>query len=132
MDKLGLLVDPLNVTLNGSQHQHGIASGVLYTQQALVPTSSASGLVMGSLDAPVVSPVTAADPPTMLPAPMAPLTGPVTGAFFSLFTNTWNTNYLYYSTPPGAPGGGGSGGSAGADYAFRFFLQVAAGAGGGV
>lgn len=110
MDKLSILVDPLNVTVNGSQHSHAIDSGVLYTTQPRSESAyrdrvlgrdgspaAASSLWISSLDVPIVSPVTAVDPATMLPAPMAPLTGPVTGAYFALFQNVYNTNYAFYA-----------------------------------
>jgi hypothetical protein len=55
MDKLGGMVDPLNVTTNGNQHQHGVATGVYYTSAS----NPSNAFVVESLDVPIVSPSTA-------------------------------------------------------------------------
>jgi hypothetical protein len=112
MDKMNGLVDPLVTCLNGSNHQHGISSGVRYVLDATNPSTSAY-LQIDSLDSPLVSPATAVDPPTMLPNPMTPLEGPVESMYFSLSTNTWNTNYLFWSLD--------------SDYRFRFAISAGVG-----
>ncbi len=62
MDKLGSMVSPLDVVLNGSQHQHGVWNGVFYSD----PTGSFD---VNSLDAGVVSP----GKRTIFPTPLTPL-----------------------------------------------------------
>lgn len=107
MDKLGGWVDPQSVVNNGAQHQHGIRTGVIYS-----PASAASGqaLMITSLDVPVVSPATDQQPATVLPNPLTPLPGTVTGMWFILAQNAYNTNYLLFSI----------------DTAFRYRFQIAA------
>lgn len=85
MDKLGELVSPYEVILNGSQSQHGVWDGVYYT------TNEGHGLTVRSLDAGLVSP----GPYTAFPVTRKPNFS--SGMGFNLFNNIWNTNYpLYY------------------------------------
>jgi len=85
MDKLGLDVDPLDVILNGSQHQHGVWDGITYTDKW-------GEMWIQSLDAGIVSP----DIPTPFPTPLEPLVGVKHGMSFCLYNNIWNTNYILW------------------------------------
>jgi hypothetical protein len=83
MDKLDQWVDPLDVVNNGCQHQHTVGqAGVKH----------ASGVSILFHDAGVVSPVTAANPPSIFQLPLTPLTGPVTGFSAVLMQNAFSTN----------------------------------------
>jgi hypothetical protein len=93
MDKLGGMVDPLNVTTNGNQHQHGVATGVYYTSAS----NPSNAFVVESLDVPIVSPSTANQESTIMPVPLTQLTGPVTSMDFILIQIAYNTNYLLFS-----------------------------------
>lgn len=88
---LGYLVDPLDVVVRGSQHQHGVGSGMVYVG------SDGSGIAVDTVDTPVVSPWTADSPPTTLIVPFDPLNGPVEGMAAVLFANIYNTNFALYS-----------------------------------
>jgi hypothetical protein len=87
MDKLGSWVDPLDTVRAGSQHQHGVAQGVAY----LDPAAPAAYFAIDTLDAAVVSPATAANPPSMFPFPLEPLAGPVLGFDVQLMQNAFNS-----------------------------------------
>jgi hypothetical protein len=50
-----------------------------------------------ALDAAVVCPGTAANPPSMFPFPLEPLTGPVLGFDVELMQNAFNTNTPLFS-----------------------------------
>jgi hypothetical protein len=91
-DVLELLTDPLSVVERGSVHQHGVGNGVAY-----VDAATGAGLAVDSWDAPVFSPVTAADPATTLIVPYHPLSGPVMGFAAVLWSNIYNTNFPLYS-----------------------------------
>jgi len=83
MDKLGHLVSPLNVGINGSQNLHGInpVSGVFYQ-------SDDGRVSLKSLDIPMVSPGN----PTALPSVVNP-PDVSQGFHFLLTANIWGTNW---------------------------------------
>jgi hypothetical protein len=91
MSVLDYLVDPLDVVIRGSQHQHGVGDGAVYV------APDGSGLAVDTIDAPVRSPWTAQDLPTTLIVPFTPLQGPVEGVASVLFSNIYNTNFPLYS-----------------------------------
>jgi hypothetical protein len=94
MDKLGSWVDPLDTVRAGGVHQHGVSSGVAY----FAPGSPrAAYFAIDTLDAAVVCPGTAANPPSMFPFPLEPLTGPVLGFDVELMQNAFNTNTPLFS-----------------------------------
>jgi hypothetical protein len=95
MDKLGSWVDPLDTVRNGSLHQHGVRNGVSYTS-----ASGGSYFAVDTLDAYLVNPITDAQPATMFPLPLDPLTGPVRGFDVQLMQNTFNTNMPQFSLDP--------------------------------
>lgn len=96
MDKLGGEVDPEDVLPGGNSMNHAVNTGVRAT------TSANATLTLGTLDAPLVCPVTAEFPHgNPLPAGstgLLPLpAGSVKGMGVNLHNNLWNTNYpLYY------------------------------------
>jgi len=92
VDVLGLPVDPLDVVINGNQHQHGVKEGVMYVQQ-----SGTGEFALDTIDAAVVSPHTDVNEATSMIAPLTPLTGPVNGFSVLLFQNAFNTNVPLYS-----------------------------------
>jgi hypothetical protein len=97
MDKIGSWVSPLDTVTNGGVHQHGVSDeGVRYV------SASAPGkfLSVQTLDAPLVDPFTAANPASMFPLPLAPLTGPVLGFDVQLMQNAFNTNTPLFSWDP--------------------------------
>ena len=109
MDKLGSWVDPLDTVRAGSVHQHGVSSGVAYMAPGGSP--SAAFFAIDTLDATVVCPGTAANPPSMFPFPLEPLTGPVLGFDVELMQNAFNTNTPLFSWDK--------------DYRWRFALRAA-------
>jgi hypothetical protein len=109
MDKLGSWVDPLDTVRNGSLHQHGVRNGVVYMSDRF-PDSSF--FAVDTLDAYLVNPITDAQPATMFPMPLEPLTGPVRGFDVQLMQNTFNTNMPQFSLDPA--------------YRWRFTLRAAA------
>lgn len=84
MDKLGELVSPNQVILNGSQAQHGVWSGIYYTNP------QGDGLIVESLDSGLACPA----PYTTFPVTRKPKF--FEGMAFNLFNNIWNTNYILY------------------------------------
>ena len=97
MDKIGGWVDPLDTVENGSVHQHGVSDeGVRYAS-AGAPGKFFS---MQTLDAAVVNPYTAANPASMFPYPLSPLTGPVLGFDVQLMQNAFNTNTPLFTWDP--------------------------------
>jgi len=112
MDKLGSWVDPLDTVANGGIHQHGVRDGVALASAA-APAARVL-LAIDTLDAFVVNPATAADPPTMFPQPLHPLTGPVVGFDVQLMQNAFNTNTPLFSWQP--------------DFRWRFVLRAPGGA----
>ena len=83
MDKLGEPVSPLEVADGASRGLHAVLSGVNFT------TTDGTGVVFGSLDAPVVR----WDAPAPFPTPLHRQPDLSFGAAFLLFDNIWNTNY---------------------------------------
>jgi hypothetical protein len=94
MDKIGTWIDPLDTVQQGSVHQHGVRNGVAYFDPANPTTSY---FAIDTLDATVVSPATAVNPPSMFPFPLEPLTGPVLGFDVQLLQNAFNTNTPLFS-----------------------------------
>ncbi|XP_076436514.1 uncharacterized protein LOC143276017 [Babylonia areolata] len=90
LSKLGSMVDPLNVVLNGSQYLHAIDKGVNYTSQR------GAGLQILSQDVALVTLGTDTRPPSVLPVPLSPICHPVRSATFNLYNNLWSTNYIYW------------------------------------
>ena len=82
MDKMGELVDPKYVMTNGSQWQHGIDSGVEFTDAS----SLGGGMRVVAFDTPLACPsVTGqsdADSPTPFPVPLSAISGKITGFGF--------------------------------------------------
>ena len=93
MDKIGSWVDPLDTVRAGSVHQHGVRDGVAYFD----PATPGSLFAIDTLDATVVNPATAVNPPSMFPFPLDPLTGPVLGFDVQLMQNAFNTNTPLFS-----------------------------------
>ena len=97
MDKIGGWVDPLDTVGNGGIHQHGVSDlGVRYMSTG----SPNKFLSIQTLDAALVDPFTAANPPTMFPYPLTPLTGPVLGFEVQLMQNAFNTNTPLFTWDP--------------------------------
>ncbi|XP_052801286.1 uncharacterized protein LOC128232002 [Mya arenaria] len=89
--KLGQIVYPDNVVLNGSQYLHAVDSDVLYT------TDSGAGLQVAARDTPLVSLGTVSNIPSPFPIPLAPIQqGEITGFAFNLYNNMWDTNYILW------------------------------------
>ena len=97
MDKLGPWVDRHPGHCAGSVHQHGVSSGVAYMAPG---NPSAAFFAIDTLNATVVSPGTAVNPPSMFPFPLEPLQG---------LQNAFNTNTPQFSW----------------DYKWRFALRAA-------
>ena len=95
MDKLGSWIDPLDGVANGSLHQHSVSDGGVAYRSAASPNSKF--FAIQTLDAGVVNPFTAVDPPSMFPQPLVPLTGPVLGFDVQLMQNAFNTNTPLFS-----------------------------------
>jgi hypothetical protein len=89
---LGHWVDPLDVVVRGSQHQHGIGDSVLY-----VNSQTGAGVAVDTVDAPVWSPWTADIDAITYIVPYDPLNGPVEGFAAILFSTTYNTNFPLFS-----------------------------------
>lgn len=91
MNKLGTMVSPLEVMVNGSQAQHAISrtASVFYAGNA--SEIHDADFFISSLDALVVS-------PTQTPFPaIEPLSAVRNGLSFLLLNNCWNTNFpLFY------------------------------------
>jgi len=49
-----------------------------------------------SPDVPLACPLVADDLPHVFPAPLQPLTGPITGFAFNIYNNVWDTNYIMW------------------------------------
>ena len=100
-------MDPLDTVASGSVHQHGVSDGVRYASAA----TPAKYFAIDTLDAAVVNPYTAANPPSMFPYPLEPLTGPVLGFDVQLMQNAFNTNTPLFTFDPA--------------YKWRFALRAA-------
>ena len=96
MDKLGGAVDPLEAVAGGSPHQHAVAKGMLLAAAGGSGGggrgNSSAWLALDTLDAGVVSPITAASGSTNFIVPFEPLQGPVLGFGALLWQNAFNTN----------------------------------------
>ncbi|XP_060069747.1 uncharacterized protein LOC132549797 [Ylistrum balloti] len=91
VSKVGHLVDPGNVVLNGSQYVHAVDNGVYFTK------INGNGLQFHTYDVPLVSIATKFHPPSPFPVPLKPIAqSDVTGVSFNLYNNIWNTNYIMW------------------------------------
>ncbi|XP_041367668.1 uncharacterized protein LOC121382209 [Gigantopelta aegis] len=90
LHKLGQLINPLNVVLNGSQRQHAVDKGVYYKKK-----DNSQGLEILSLDAAVVTLTTSRDGISTIPLPLTPIAD-VTGAAFQLYNNIWDVNFIFW------------------------------------
>jgi hypothetical protein len=86
LSKLGHPVDPLNVLLNGSQHQHVVDDNGV----------TCAGVQISSPDVPIVCPITGRKPISIYPAPLHPITDPITGMAFNIYNNIWETNWIFW------------------------------------
>jgi len=66
-----------------------------------------------SLDVSVACPVVADGLPHVFPAPLQPLSGPITGFAFNIYNNIWDTNYVMWYPYHNAD----------ADFRARFFID---------
>ncbi|KAK3090828.1 hypothetical protein FSP39_014977, partial [Pinctada imbricata] len=89
MDKLGCIVDPLNVVQNGSQRHHAINDGVYYK------TDKGAGLSIQSVDCALVNILTPENGPSVIPLPLTPIKS-VSGVAFNLLNNVWDVNYIFW------------------------------------
>ena len=94
MNKLGSWISPYEVNkefLGGNVWQHAINKGIVYG------TSPSNGLMISSLDTPVVSPGTKNQDPSPFIKTVEPLQDhAVVGFGFNMWNNIWNTNYIFY------------------------------------
>lgn len=67
-----------------------------------------------SPDVPVACPLVADDLPHVFPAPLKPLTGPITGFAFNIYNNIWDTNYIMWYPFNDAD----------ADFRARFYIDI--------
>eukprot|EP01028_Stygiella_incarcerata_P006800 TRINITY_DN276_c0_g2_i6.p2 TRINITY_DN276_c0_g2~~TRINITY_DN276_c0_g2_i6.p2 ORF type:complete len:816 (+),score=194.97 TRINITY_DN276_c0_g2_i6:533-2980(+) len=81
MDKMGEMVSPTDVMVNGSRHLHGVWSGIHYEDSLWIET----------LDAALVSP----GAPQALPGDNR-IPDLSDGWAFNLFNNLWGTNYIMW------------------------------------
>ena len=67
-----------------------------------------------SPDIPIACPLVGDDLPHIFPAPLQPLSGPITGFAFNIYNNVWDTNFImwypYYD--------------ADADFRARFYVDI--------
>ncbi|XP_071104844.1 uncharacterized protein [Haliotis cracherodii] len=89
LHKLGHIIDPLNVVLNGSQRQHAIDKGVFYR------SATNQGMEIVSPDAAIVTVLTDADPISAIPLPLTPIKD-INGMAFQLFNNIWDVNFIFW------------------------------------
>ncbi|XP_025114212.1 uncharacterized protein LOC112576153 [Pomacea canaliculata] len=90
MSKLGELIDPTNVILNGSQYLHAINKGVYYLD------GNQTGLEVLSPDVALLTLSTASHPPSVFPVPLSAPSEPFTSAAFNIYNNLWTTNYIFW------------------------------------
>lgn len=94
MNKLGSWITPYEVNkefLGGNVWQHAINEGIVYGP------SHSHGLLISSLDAPIVSPGTKNQDPSPFIKAVEPLQEQsVLGFGFNMWNNIWNTNYIFY------------------------------------
>ena len=93
---------------SGSVHQHGVSDGGVRYMSASAP---AKFFAIETVDAAVVNPATSANPASMFPYPLAPLTGPVLGFDVQLMQMAFNTNTPLFTFDP--------------SYKWRFVLRAA-------
>ena len=91
LSKLGLLVDPLNVVLNGSQYQHALDDNGMYYE------NSTQSIQIFSLDVPVVIMSTETYPyHSAFPTPLEPIKDKIIGGGFNVYNNIWDTNWIFW------------------------------------
>ncbi|XP_048776556.1 uncharacterized protein LOC125680826 isoform X2 [Ostrea edulis] len=91
LSKVGHLVDPGNVILNGSQYVHAVDNGVYYINNI------GQGLQLLTQDVPLVSIATKERPPSPFPVPLKPISQKdISGMAFNLYNNIWDTNYILW------------------------------------
>ena len=91
LSKLGGLVDPLNVILNGSQHQHAMDDNGMFYGDAK------RRIQIASPDVPVVIMSTKSDPfHSAFPTPLQPLSRDLLGGGFNIYNNIWDTNWIFW------------------------------------
>jgi hypothetical protein len=91
MDKLGELVDPLNLVDGGSKGLSGISSGVLFARQLRKGLDDQwERIYFSSVDAALVT----WGKPNPFPTPIHDQPNISEGASFLLWDNIWNTNYI--------------------------------------
>jgi len=66
-----------------------------------------------SPDVPVACPLVDDELPRIFPAPLQPLSGPITGFAFNIYNNIWDTNYIMWYPYCDAD----------ADFRARFFID---------
>lgn len=98
LDKLGALIDPLDVVFNGSKTLHGVQSGVIYGNSL----TAGDAFRVGSLDVPIVkvgagnASLEPGAPPleSLNPAPVPNDRNPnlADGFGFNVYNNLWATN----------------------------------------
>ncbi|XP_074641698.1 uncharacterized protein LOC141899346 [Tubulanus polymorphus] len=89
LEKLGHMIDPSNIVLNGSQYQHGIDQTVQFID------SNNHGMIITANDTNIVSIVTKEMAPTPYPAPLFPMSKPLAVAF-NILNNVWETNFIFW------------------------------------
>lgn len=59
---------------------------------------SAAGIQVSSPDVPLVCPMTgnSQQTPVVFPAPLHPITEPITGFAFNIYNNIWETNWIFW------------------------------------
>eukprot|EP00049_Salpingoeca_infusionum_P003197 m.64385 g.64385 ORF g.64385 m.64385 type:complete len:732 (+) comp12011_c0_seq2:41-2236(+) len=90
MDKLGYLVDPLNVVINGSRHLHSVNGDVSFTPQG----GSQPVLTLNFQDMPLISFGDTNPFPTPSGAWQPTLGNGING---NLWNNIWGTNYIMWT-----------------------------------
>lgn len=93
MNKLGTMISPLEVMLNGSQAQHAVGRSASIFYAASPSDVDDADFFVSSLDSLIVSP-TQSPFPAVAPLPSTALQN---GLSFNLLNNVWNTNFpLWY------------------------------------
>ena len=93
MSKLGGLIDPHNVILNGSQYEHVLDDkGIFFG-----PPKKGITLQLTSLDVPIAILSTKSLPnKSAFPAPLSPIKDTITSVGFNIYNNIWDTNYIFW------------------------------------
>ena len=91
-------IEITSVVLNGSQHQH-VAEKVYMNS---IDEQTPFGVILESLESPLVCPITTNTPATPFPVPLKPISETsLIGIAFNIHNNIWNTNYpLWYPFHP--------------------------------